>query len=65
MTSPSTRYRLDVRAAGQTHTVRWNDNVHPHSEAATRLLKVLDLINGFVNARLEVQRLPKAKPMCA
>jgi hypothetical protein len=62
--SPSTKYRLEVRAAGQTHTVFWDDNHFPHSEAATRLLKLFEMINGFLNDRAEVTGLPGAKVYC-
>jgi hypothetical protein len=62
--SPSTKYRLEVRAAGQTHTVFWDDNHFPHSEAATRLLKLFEMINGFLNDRAEVKRLPASQMFC-
>jgi hypothetical protein len=62
--SPSTSYRLEVRSAGVVHVVRWDDKSFPRSEEASRLLRVLDLIDGFVNDRPEVKRLPQPRVAC-
>jgi hypothetical protein len=61
---PSTSYRLDVRNAGIVHTVSWDDRSRPRSEEANRLLKLFDIINGFVNDRPEVKNLPVSRGGC-
>jgi hypothetical protein len=62
--APSTSYRLEVRSSGVVHSVTWGDRFFPHSEEASRLLKVFDLINGFVNDRPDVKRLPVSRAGC-
>jgi hypothetical protein len=61
---PSATYRLEVRSSGVVHTVFWDDRFFPHSEEASRLLKVFQLINDFVNDRPEVKRLPVSRAGC-
>ena len=61
---PFTTYRLEVRSSGLMHIVSWDDQFSPHTEEAIRLLKVFDLINGIVNDRPEVKRLPVSRAGC-
>jgi hypothetical protein len=61
---PSTTYRLEVRSSGVMHIVSWDDRFFPHTEEASRLLKLFDLINGIVNGRPEVKRLPVSRAGC-
>jgi len=60
---PFTTYRLQVRSSGVLHTVSWEDRF-PHTEEASRLLKLFDLIKGIVNDRPEVKRLPVSRSGC-
>ena len=60
---PFTTYRLQVRSSGVVHTVSWEDRF-PHTEEASRLLNLFDLINGIVNDRPEVKRLPVSRAGC-
>jgi len=46
------------------HVVSWDDRFFPHTEEASRLLKLFDLINGIVNDRPEVKRLPVSRAGC-
>jgi hypothetical protein len=64
MVQPSDTYRLEVRSGGVVHSVTWNDDSFPHSEEATRLLRVLKTIERFINERPEVKRLPPRKAAC-
>jgi len=61
---PSTTYRLEVRSSGVMHVVSWDDRFFPHTEEASRLLKLFDLINGIVNDRPEVKSLPVSRAGC-
>ena len=61
---PYTTYRLEVRSSGVVDTVSWDDRSFPHSEEASRLLKVFELINVFVNDRRDVKRLPVSRAGC-
>jgi hypothetical protein len=61
---PYATYRLEVRSSGVVHTVSWDDRSLPHSEEASRLLKVFELINAFVNDRPDVKRLPMSRAGC-
>jgi hypothetical protein len=57
-TSPSTRYRFEVRQAGRSHVVTWDDNTKPSSNEADRLRQLFQMIDGFVHAHPDVKRLP-------
>jgi hypothetical protein len=63
-TGPSTSYRLEVRSSGVVHSITWDDRLFPHSEEASRLLKVFNMINGFVNDRPDVKGLPVSRAGC-
>jgi hypothetical protein len=63
-TSPSTTYRLEVRSAGVTHTVTYDDKSSPRSEEADRLLNLFKLIDGLINDLPDVKRFPPLRFHC-
>jgi hypothetical protein len=61
-TTPSEKYRLEVRSAGRMHTVSWDDKTTPSSEEAIRLRELFQLMIGFVLERPAVKKLPANFP---
>ena len=58
-TSPSERYRFEVRQAGRSHIVSWDDKTKPSSDEADRLRQLFQMIGGFIHAHPDVKRLPR------
>jgi hypothetical protein len=64
LTTPSTAYRMEVRSAGETHAVIYNDGETPRSEEAERLLGLFHLIDAFLNEHPDVKRLGPIRYPC-
>jgi hypothetical protein len=56
--TPAFIYRFEVRRAGRSHTVTWDDGTLPASLEADRLHKLFELITGFITEHPDVKRLP-------
>ena len=64
LSAVSTAYRMEVRMRGEIHTVVYDDSEVPRSEEAKRLLGLFRLIDGFLEDRPEVRRLPPIRYPC-
>ena len=61
-TTPSPLYRFEVRQAGRSHVVSWDDNTTPSSDEADRLRQLFQMIRGFIRAHPDTKRLPPQFP---
>ena len=58
-TTPSERYRFEVRQAGRSHIVSWDDKTTPSSDEADRLRQLFQMIRGFIRAHPNTKLLPR------
>jgi hypothetical protein len=61
-TSPSDSYRLEVRSAGRSHAVSWDDKTKPSTKEADDLRRLFQLIERFIFAHPAAKALPNKFP---